>query len=115
MNNESSSLEPRLSRVLISVGGVPSLQHLISVIKEVRQEVIFNDCTITVALGVGQPNLSMKSAIETVLSLRGSRDLGEVSICKSINVYGSADIVGWQRCLGASLFGNSGNSLGNCR
>ena len=68
LNNESSSLEPRFSRVLISVGGVPSLQHLISVIKEVRQEVIFNDRTITVALGVGQPNLFDEISHRTVLS-----------------------------------------------
>ena len=122
LNNENSSLEPRLSRVLISVGGVPSLQHLISVIKEVRQEVIFNDCTITVALGVGQPNLSMKSAIETVLSSEDRAIWGRSAFVKALTstdlLISSGGSVVWERaCLGipAIHWAIADNQLGVCR
>lgn len=122
LNNEGSSLKSLLSRVLVCVGGVPSIPHLISVVKEVRREAIFDHCTITVALGLGQPDLSMKSAIESVLYCGDRVIWGRSAFVKALTsadlLVSSGGSVVWERaCLGvpAIHWAIADNQLGVCR
>ena len=114
--------EFRFTEILIYAGGIPSVKILEAVIKEVRRSVLFDECNLTVALGVSEPNPITRSMIDTVLSERDRMIWGRAKLVAAL---GSTDLlvasggsIAWERtCLGVPAIHVvvASNQLGVCR